>query len=191
MFSGYEVLRCTDKIDEQSMKGIKGFDIPLAQCMGEYTFKYSVIPHAGRWGNSLRDALECVNPMKALQVKTLEEDLMPFGRRGISFPELETSGFFISLESDTLYLSCIKKHGSRDSLVIRIVNVFPDKGRGKIKTGMPWLELIEAYFLDLNEERGESIRVDDRSSFDVSLPPKCIKTIEILTRQGRSRKEQK
>ncbi len=186
------LLRCTDKIDEESMKGIKGFDIPLAQCIGEYTFEYSVIPHAGRWGNSIRDALEFVDPMNALQIKTLEEDLLPFGRSEKSFPELDTSGFFISLESGTLYLSCIKKHISRDSLVIRIVNVFPDNGRGKIKTGMPWLELAEAYFLDLNEEKVERIRLDDRYSFDVALPPKCIKTIELLLDRkdpGRSKNE--
>jgi alpha-mannosidase/mannosylglycerate hydrolase len=185
------LLRCTDKIDEESMKGIKGFDIPLAQCMGEYTFEYSVIPHAGRWEDPLRDALEFVNPVKALQVKSLEEDLLPFGEKEISFPELETSGFFIGLESDKLYLSCIKKHEIRDSVVIRIVNIFPDQERGKIKKGMPWLEFTEAYFLDLNEERVESIRLDDTSSLEVSLPPKSMKTIEFITGQLISGKEQK
>lgn len=94
-------------------KGNAGWTLPTpdAQCLGKYTFEYSIIPHEGDWSNgqSYTESHNFAAPLQA-SLKSEGSGILP-----------ETFSY-IEIEAPEITLSAVKKAETRDDLVIRIYN---------------------------------------------------------------------
>jgi len=134
---------------------------PEAQCLGENTFSYAVIPHQGSW-------VEAYISQRTKQFKTKILTQQLRNQSG----NLPSSFSFIQLEGEYLEISAIKKHEFEDKLVIRIYNPTDRETIGKIKLGF---DKHKVYLGRLDESYGERLPYDD--GVEIEFKPKEIKTI--------------
>lgn len=135
---------------------------PGAQCIGEYSFEYSIFPHAGSWDQAQvwKQAYQHNVPMLTLQTGSHEGDLPK--RAG-----------FVETSHPELIISAMKKAEDSDMLVIRFWN--------------PTSEVIEdawvkvagangAKLLNLNEEITGDVAFENGSAI-LDVEPKKIITL--------------
>jgi alpha-mannosidase len=174
------LLRCVGTIYGNGIDSAEEWLMPEAQCQGTYSFEYSIIPHSGCWENAWKEACAFAAPMKAVVQRELEEDVMPwFAGKGFN-DVLPASHSFIRIEPDFLHVSAIKKHESKDTLVIRLVNLNSKTTIGRISVDIPHKKIIEAFAVGLDEERKNSLETDEDSWIHISLKPKGLLTIEVV-----------
>lgn len=111
------LLRCVEEISRRYIKtrkamggwSEKAFE---AQCIGNWEFEYSMIPHAGQWDDSLSfvAAKAYTIPMKALQVDTGKAGSLPLTKE------------FIVVENPELVVSSFKKCEYDQSFIFRFFN---------------------------------------------------------------------
>lgn len=135
---------------------------PEAQCQGEQHFQYAVVPFAGDYIDARIKSLSqrYRTPVAAIQ------GVAEHSIRGRSF---------LRKESNRTCVSAIKKHESRDTLVIRLYNLMSEKVDETITFG----RLVSAaWLIDLLEERSTELKsVADR--IELVLRPHEIVTIEV------------
>lgn len=123
-----------------------------SQALGELSYRYAFMPHSKLWEKAglYNEALAFNTPMHVCQ----------FGKQEGIFP-LEKS--FIEINGDNLILSAIKKAENRESIIVRMYNSTDKDIIGTVKVGF---EYKEAFLLNLNEERIQSIDSHGTISID-------------------------
>jgi mannosylglycerate hydrolase len=150
---------------------------PGAQCLGKLRFEYAILPHAGDWKQVYPSAYEYIAPLLARRADTHEglelhemnitrDDpekvkRLPWSRGGI----LPDRFSFIASEDQRLVLSAVKRSEDGRGLVIRFFNISYKPIRVHIKTG---LAIKEAWLINMNEERQESLPLLGAHAFEAS-----------------------
>jgi len=149
--------------DLEYKKGNAGFSFatPEAQCLGENTFSYALIPHQGSWA-------EARISQKTRQYKTKVLTKQLKNQPG----NLPSSCSFIQLEGKYLEISAIKKSELKDKLLVRVYNPADRETTGKIKLG---LDIHKVYLGKLDESYREELPYNN--GVEIELKPKEIKTI--------------
>lgn len=160
------LLRCVGWLSRGDMEYKKGnagpsFTTPEAQCLGENTFTYALIPHQGSWA-------EASIPRKIKQYKTKVLTKQLKNQPG----NLSDKYSCIELEGERLEISAIKKHEFEDKLVVRVYNPTDRETTGKIKLGFG---IHNVYLGRLDESYGEELSYNN--GVEIELKPKEIKTI--------------
>lgn len=160
------LLRCVGWLSRGDMEYKKGnagpsFATPEAQCLGENTFSYALIPHQGSW-----DDASIPRKTKQYKTKVLTKQLK--NQSG----NLPSSFSFIQLEGKYLEISAIKKNEFEDRLLIRVYNPTNKETTGKIKLG---LDIHKVYLGKLDESYEEELPYNN--GVEIKLKPKEIKTI--------------
>jgi alpha-mannosidase len=137
------------------------FATPEAQCLGENTFSYALIPHQGSW-----DDARISQKTKQYKTKILTQQLK--NQQG----NIPGNFSFIQLEGKYLEISAIKKNEFEDKLVVRIYNPTNKETTGKIKLGF---NVHKVYLGRLDESYEEELPYNN--GVEVELKPKEIKTI--------------
>lgn len=160
------LLRCVGWLSRGDMEYKKGnagpsFATPEAQCLGENTFSYALIPHQGSW-----DDASIPRKTKQYKTKVLTKQLK--NQPG----NLSDEYSFIELGGEHLEISAIKKHEFEDKLLIRIYNPINRETSGKIKLGF---NIHKVYLGRLDESYSEELHYNN--GVEMGLKPKEIKTI--------------
>jgi len=135
---------------------------PEAQCLGENTFSYAVIPHQGNWAEA-----RILKKTRQYKTKALTKQLK--NQQG----NLSDKYSFIELEGKYLEISALKKNEFEDKLVVRIYNPTNRDTTGKIKLGF---DVHKVYLGRLDESYGnEELLYND--GVKIKLKSKEIKTI--------------
>ncbi|WP_105615475.1 alpha-mannosidase [Vallitalea okinawensis] len=139
------------------------FPTPGAQCIGEQTVEYSIIPHGGDWCESkaYREAYELNLPLIAKQ----EIDSTNYNE---TFP--------FAFSDDNIVVTAIKKCEERESIVARLYNISNDM----ISFSTSLTDLVnEVYEVNLNE--GRLVKMDIKGKSMVNeIKGKEIKTYEYV-----------
>jgi mannosylglycerate hydrolase len=160
------LLRCVGWLsrgDLEYKKGNAGFSFatPEAQCLGENTFSYALIPHQGSW-----DDARISQKTKQYKTKILTQQL------GNQQGNMPSNFSFIQLEGKYLEISAIKKNEFEDKLVFRIYNPTDRETTGEIKLGF---NIHKVYLGRLDESYREELPYNN--GVEIVLKPKEIKTI--------------
>ena len=142
---------------------------PEAQCQGKQYFHYAVVPFAGDYIDARLKSLSqrYRTPVAAIQ--------------GVADHRVR-GGSFLRKESNRTCVSAIKKHESRDTLVIRLYNLMSEKVDETLTFG----RLVSAaWLIDLLEERSTELKsVAER--IELVFRPHEIVTIEVAFQKNRS-----
>jgi mannosylglycerate hydrolase len=119
------LLRCVGWLSRGDLSVRQGpagpqIETPQAQCIGEYTFHYAVIPHAGSWRSALDGAHAFHVPMRAVST----------GSHGGALAE---SDAFVAVEPVCLVVSAIKQAEDGHDLIVRLWNTSPAQCEGEIR----------------------------------------------------------
>lgn len=156
-----------------------GLPTPGAQCPGEHVFRYCVIPHAGNWEKSLgwKETTEFLHPVRSVTLPLTAPSFE--GNRPIIVPEppLTASASLLSIESDAMMLSAVKKAEERDSLIVRTWNIGTKPVKAEFKFGR---DIQRAYRVNLAEKRLKRLDVKKGNVIAIPCKPKQIITVEAL-----------
>ncbi len=165
------LLRCIGRLGRSDLSCRKGgagplLEIPRAQCLGKYCFRYSLIPHEKMWLSSLthKYAHEFEVPLRAYQTD-FHSGWLPLQQN------------LIAVEPDTLVVSAIQKSENGERLIVRIYNLADEQIRGKVALYVPF---GKANLVNLDEEEvpeGDLVK-DNAGRVQILLPAKSIKTIK-------------
>jgi len=160
------LLRCVGWLSRGDLEYKKGnagpsFATPEAQCLGENTFSYALIPHQGNWAEA-----RISQKTKQYKTKILTRQLEN------QFGNLPNSFSFIQLEGEHLEISAIKKSEFEDKLLIRVYNPTDRKITGKIKLGF---DIHKVYLGKLDESYREELPYNN--GVEIAIKAKEIKTI--------------
>ncbi|MBN1476457.1 hypothetical protein JXA47_06885 [Candidatus Sumerlaeota bacterium] len=138
---------------------------PGAQCLGEHTYRFLLVPHAGTWGGAdlfghITDLT--VPPPAVLSAPT----------RGTR-PHREST---LSLSNPAVQTSGIKRSEDGESLVIRIWNPMETEQSVTLSTEH---RLISAQRLTLEERLIEALDIRGDCRISLTLPPKRIETLAL------------
>ena len=136
-------------------------------CLGKITCRYAIYPHAGDWQNAkLWDAYQAFSvPLICTQY---------FGQAS---PGQGTS--MISLDSDSLQVSCVKKAEDDSGLIVRLWNPLSEKQTGTITTAFT---IDEVSYVDFNENSLDNQIIDlktDKNTVNFRVGKKKIITLNI------------
>jgi len=160
------LLRCVGWLSRGDLEYKKGnagpsFATPEAQCLGENTFSYALIPHQGSWDNA-----RISQKTKQYKTKLLTRQLKnQQGNMPVSFS-------FIKLEGEYLEISALKKNEFENKLVVRIYNPTDRETTGKIKLGF---DINMVCLGKLDESYKEELSYNN--GVEIELRPKEIKTV--------------
>jgi alpha-mannosidase len=161
---------------------------PGAQCIGQYKYEYAILPHAGDWRDVYQKAYAYTAPLLVTRADTHEGlDLSemnitrddPNMVKSIEWPregQIPDRLSFISVDKSELVISALKRSIDEISLVVRFFNIGPETISTQIKTYRP---IEQAWIVNLNEERQESITPLDDHTFEVQVRCHQIITIEL------------
>lgn len=173
------LLRCLDRIYVGVFSTCEEIRIPEAQCLGEHVFNYSIIPHFGTWHEAYRDAKEYLHPMKAVIERPLEEEALTNYRPPENVPPLPEKISFIEIGSRNIAMSSVKKHESRESLVVRVFNLTEKTVSSHLNLYVPQRKIAKAFVVNLNEERIRELPIGTGNGMEFELKRKEIITFEI------------
>ncbi|MCL4418042.1 MAG: hypothetical protein M1365_15380 [Actinobacteria bacterium] len=174
------LLRCTNLIYSPYLSTYDAGLIPEAECIGEYTFQYSVIPHRGNWENAWRNAYEFKFPMKAIIQSSLEEETISNYTSIAGKSKLPEEHSFIKVESPDLQISAIKKNEFRESLIIRLFNPTMHKIESRLTMNFPGPRFVKSFRNNLKEEREAELIIDENGSIKVTVDKKKLFTVELI-----------
>jgi alpha-mannosidase len=135
--------------------------------IGEYTFNYSILPHAGNWESSLRSAYEFQYPLQLSTPRPenlfgLELRYLDSKNKNISsLPEKHS---FIELDNDMVIISAVKKHENNNALIVRLYNP---------------TELVQESTIKINPLSGEITVIAEADLLENSIPGKSYNKNDI------------
>jgi len=137
---------------------------PEAQCQGVQRFRYAVLPYAG-------DFLAADVPGWSARYRT-----PPLVVQGVEDGHVAGGSGLFSLTGDAVRVSAVKKHETRDTLVVRLCNLAGARREAALRFGPA---VLGAWHTDLLEERLGDLMVGDAHSLVVELGPHEIGTVEV------------
>jgi hypothetical protein len=138
---------------------------PQAQCLGRQRFEYAIMPYAAS-----RRAANVAQQAQRFQAPVIDA-LCANGSGG-----LPGEFSFVRVEPATLQFSALKKCLHRDTVILRVVNLSPQRIRAKVRCGKP---LRHAWKVTLAENRIEEVPVQHDDTVEVDLPGWRIATLEL------------
>jgi alpha-mannosidase len=137
---------------------------PDAQCLGTQRFRYAVLPYAGEF--------------LAAGVKTWSERWRtpPLVVQGVDDGHLSGGEGLFALEGEGVHVTAIKKHESRDTLVVRLFNLADVRREATLCFGPP---VAGAWRADLLEKRLCDLMMAGGHDVVAALGPHEIATLEI------------
>lgn len=162
---------------------------PGAQCHGEYTYEYAILPHAGDWRAVYRTAYAYNVPVLARRADThpgLELREMNITRDDpalVTKAEWPRGGrladifSFISVDAPELVLSAVYRSGR--SLIVRCYNITRQPVQGQLRFGFA---LRAAYKVNMAEVYQETIPLVDDNAVTVSVRGGEAYTLKVLPR---------
>ena len=123
---------------------------PEAQCLGRYTFRYSIYPYSGDWfeGQALMQAEDHGLELRAVQTPSHS------GRLPDQFSFLRLS----SDPPDAFRMTAVKASEEGNDLIVRFYNILDRKVKGELEIGAG---VMETYTTNLNEERGQKLPIKE------------------------------
>ncbi|MCE5322720.1 glycosyl hydrolase-related protein [bacterium] len=139
---------------------------PEAQMLGRrLTFKYSIIPHAGKWNEShaQHEAHAFVQGLRAMPVLYTGESA-----------KLPTQFSFVSIESDNAMLSSVKQCEDGKGFALRLWNGTQSPAKAKVSL---FKSLSQVWLSNLREDSVEELASGNELTID--LPAKKIQTLKL------------
>ena len=171
------LLRCVGWLSRPDLTTRRGnagpqIEAPEAQCLGDYTFRYALVPHQGDWKDALVPALaqRFALPPRPFPLLNTPKD-----------PQLPAVMSFLRLTPPSLVLTALKKAEDAELLVARFYNPTAGAVEAQLELGLP---VIAAYELTLAEERVRSLAVNGHGVRLVVGPSKIATIGFELARQG-------
>ncbi len=186
------LLRCVGWLSRPDLTTRKGnagpqCETPEAQCLGSYTFEYSILPHVGNWvkGMVMRRAHELNAPLRVARADISPSCLAPAPNRRAAkrgFEERVTANSaavlsFMRLRPDYVVLSALKKARTGDGIVVRVYNPTTRGANVRIEMHTP---IKRANLLNLNEEPKTWLHVTAAGTAELPCGPREILTIELF-----------
>jgi mannosylglycerate hydrolase len=175
------LLRCLQQLHPGPFWDSAEMQMHEAQCLGVTTFRYSIIPHVGGWQEAQRDAYEFRFPMRLVRQQPLEEEQLPDYEPLTVEGGLPRAHSFVQVEPDTVLVSAVKKHETRESLVIRLFNPSPEKIGCRLRVAAPGYQPLHAYSTNLREERQETLPLDEGNWVACTVHGKGLLTVELTS----------
>jgi 2-O-(6-phospho-alpha-D-mannosyl)-D-glycerate hydrolase len=138
---------------------------PGAQCLGEHTFRFLLVPHTGTWRDA--DLFGHVADLTVPPPAVLSAPTQ--GTR----PHRESA---LTLSNPAIQSSGIKRSEDGESLIVRLWNPTEKEQSVTLTTGH---HLSTAQRLTLEEKQIETLDVQEVRSVSLTLPPKRIETLSL------------
>jgi alpha-mannosidase len=138
---------------------------PEAQCGGEHRFDYAVVPYSG-------DLLAAMIPRESDRFRTT-----PTVVQGVEAGLTRGGGGLVEHEAPEVSVTAIKRHRSRETLVIRLFNRSERVVNERLRFGD---EVTAAWRLSLLEEREQDLDSVRGASLPLRLEPHAIETVEVV-----------
>jgi len=171
------LLRCTDRIDDSTF-ATPDFRMNLGQNLGETTFSYSLIPHAGGWQNAYQEAHNFRYPLRAVFCRELEEEALPSFTLASRADDFATQGSFLQLEPSSITISAVKQHEERDTIVVRLFNHTDTPTQARLRLTIPGVTIKAAFLVNLGEVRQEQLTPDAEGWVSFTAVGKGLVTLE-------------
>ena len=150
-----------------------GAEIPIstpdAQCPGQYTFEYALLPHAGDWHTVYPTAYAYNAPLRATRI----------ARQSGPYPDVHS---FVALEPQQLVLSGLKRSERGDGLIVRSYNVTGEPLIATLSFGFPVQTVWRA---NLNEERLEELALTPEGIITLAVGGHEVVTVEVIPQRKR------
>jgi alpha-mannosidase len=161
------LLRCVgwlSRDDLHSRRGHAGpaIETPGAQCLGEHTFEYAIVPHSGSWEAGFAQAHAFNTPLRAVAT-------------GIHAGKLPPQLSFVQIEPPSLVISAIKQAEHSDGLIVRFYNIADKEVAGRLKLYRPF---AKAALANLNEEEIEELKSNERGEIELPVKRKQVVTVK-------------
>jgi alpha-mannosidase len=164
------LLRCTDRLDSGALGMIEEMKMPLGQEIGLRSFAYGVIPHAGSWESGVREADAFAAPLVAIIPRKLELECLPGVRLPMLETPLETTCGFSDVSPDSLVITAVKKHQTRNAVVVRVLNRSDQPIRGRMRLKFPGKKFAQVWQSSLAEDLIEPLSVLQDGWVEADLP---------------------
>lgn len=164
---------------------------PGAQCLGEYRYEYAILPHPGNWRNVYPTAYNYIAPLLVTRGDTHEGlelremnitrddpakvNSIPFPRAG---PQPDTLSF-VTLEPQALVLSALRRAEDGQGVIVRFYNVTRRATTARLTFHAP---VAQAYRVNLNEERLESLELLDGRTLEIPTRGAEVVSVELISR---------
>lgn len=160
------LLRCVEWLSRNDLATRRGdagpqLETPGAQEIGEHTFEYALVPHAGDWRNAVRDAHEFVAPMRAL-VTLAHPGSLP-----------QHMGL-LTVSPGEFVVTAIKPAEEGPGLILRGYNIGLEPINALVKL---WREFSQCTRVDLNEDYAAPLPRKDKREAEFRVRPKEIVTL--------------
>ena len=136
---------------------------PDAQCIGEHRFEYAVVAFGGDYLAADIKGLSRRYRVPVMSVQGVQDQLVPGGRS------------FLSMETNRTCISAIKRHDTRDTLIVRLFNLTATAVDEVLYLACGVRNLWRVNGL---EEREQTL-VCDGSRISLTLNPYEIVTVEV------------
>lgn len=166
------LLRCTGVISQRVIKTRKEMGgwsepAPEGQCIGTWTFEYSVMPHSGTWvqAQTYLAAREYNVPMRSIQAPVAQGGSLPM------------TCSMVEIDNPALLVSAFKQCDFQDGYILRFYNSTDQQVQANIRIRFPFAHL---YLANLRED---TIGTPDMegSVARMTVKPFEIVTLKILT----------
>ncbi len=146
---------------------------PEAQCPGQHTFRYGLVPHAGGWEEAelWKHSAAQKAPLRAAE-SSLNESRTGSPGHSDEYQRLS----FLQAEPATLVVTCVKKAERSDSLIVRLYNISDQAQSGHISAYRP---ITSAKRVNLNEQPIEVLTITDDGQIEIEVPSRRIVTIAL------------
>ncbi|MEX1139532.1 MAG: glycoside hydrolase family 38 C-terminal domain-containing protein [Bacteroidota bacterium] len=165
------LLRCVGKLSGRDLitrpGGAAGWwtETPEAQCPGEHTFEYALLPHSGNvessWPLILREADRFLAPAVTVNRKNDQK-------------VLEYS--FLSIDPAVAQVTAVKEAENGNGIIVRICNPVGQSRRATLRFHRP---VLKAHRCLLNEKNIEPLKVRGKNAIPLFLKPFEIFTLRI------------
>ena len=154
------LLRCVAEMGDWGI-----FPTPKAQCKGEYTLEYAVVPYCTKCkGKAYRTAYDFAAPAIVAYGTDCHEGKIPAAAQYVSF------------DNPFLHLTACKQAEERNTTILRFFNL---TGETQTLNATLCSGVKEAWLTNLNEERAEQLTIRD-GVLTLDVPAKKIITIELV-----------
>ncbi|MBO5778695.1 MAG: alpha-mannosidase [Clostridia bacterium] len=154
------LLRCVAEMGDWGI-----FPTPKAQCKGEYTLEYAVVPYCTDCrGNAYRTAYDFAAPATLAIGTECHEGSVPASKQYVKF------------DNPFVHVTACKQAEDRDTTILRFFNL---TGETQVLNATLCGCVKEAYRTNLNEEREEVLTIEN-GVLTMSIPAKKIVTIELV-----------
>jgi alpha-mannosidase len=159
---------------------------PGAQCLGEYTYEYAILPHKGDWREVYRNAYGYAAPVVARRADThagidlrdmnitrddpTQITALGWQREG----DLPPNVSLVEVDTPQLVLSALRR-GDDDTLLVRVYNIESTPIRSTIRVGVPMRAACRS---NMAEETLEGLTLIDGRAVEIEAGSNEVVTIK-------------